>query len=168
MLLDRLLPHCDFVERHSTVVRAPAGRIYAAIRSADLGGDRIVRTLLALRGMRRKTNLGELLREGFVILADDPPREIVLGVQGPFWKPACRLDAIDADTFCTNVPAGAARAAWNFVVDSDGTLTTETRILCGTGARAQFTIYWMLIRPFSGWIRRRMLRAIRREAETLA
>jgi hypothetical protein len=163
------MPHCDFVERHSTIARATPERIYAAIRTADVSRDRIVRTLLALRGMRARTStLGGFLRQGFVILAEDPPNEIVLGVQGPFWKPACRLDAIDADTFRTGVPSGIARAAWNFCVESNGTLTTETRILCADDARTKFRLYWVVIRPFSGWIRRRMLRAIRREAEASA
>jgi len=167
-LLDHLMPHCDFVERHSTVARATPERIYDAIRRADLAGHPIVRALLAMRGLGRRAkafNLDALVGNGFAILAEDPPREIVLGVQGPFWRPACKLHAVSAESFRTSVPDGAARAAWNFLIEANGHVTTETRILCADDARMKFRLYWTFIRPFSGLIRRMMLRAIRKEAE---
>lgn len=163
------MPHCDFVERHSTVVRASPERIYAVIRRGDLGRNAIIRTLLTLRGLgrpARKFNLDAILGGGgFVVLAEDPPNEIVLGVQGPFWKPRCKLQTIDAESFRTNVPDGTARGAWNFLVESNGRVSTETRVLCADDARMKFRLYWTIIRPFSGLIRRLMLRAIRKEAE---
>jgi len=162
------MPHCDFVERHSTVVRASPERIYEVIRRGNLGRNAVIRALLAIRGLRRpaKTfNLDAMIGEGFALIADDPPNEIVLGVEGPFWKPACKVHAIGAETFQTSVPDGAARAAWNFIIEPNGRVTTETRILCANDARVRFGMYWMLIRPFSGLIRRLMLRAIRKEAE---
>lgn len=160
MLIDRLMPHCDFVERHATVARATPERIYAAIRRADFASHPIVRALVAMRGIRRSS-----IYDMFCVLADDPPRELVLGVQGPFWRPDCKLHPIDAETFTGPVPPNAARAAWNFFIEPDGRITTETRILCADDARTKFRLYWLVIRPFSGVIRRMMLRAIRREAE---
>lgn len=168
MNLDRLMPHCDFVERHATVVRAAPERIYAAIRRADLARHPVTRALLVLRGLGRggkKFNLDSFIGDGFGILAEDPPREIVLGVQGPFWRPGCKLHTVTAETFRTSVPDGTARAAWNFLIEPDGRVSTETRILCADDARLKFRLYWMIIRPFSGLIRRMMLRAIREEAE---
>ena len=56
----------------------------------------------------------------------------------------------------------------NFLVQREGEatrVTTETRVLCADDARPKFRLYWMLIRPFSGLLRRFMLRAIRQEAE---
>ena len=45
-------------------------------------------------------------------------------------------------------------------------LTTETRVLCAdAGSRRRFRVYWAVVRPGSGLIRRMMLRAVRREAE---
>ncbi|HUP61971.1 MAG TPA: hypothetical protein VNA69_16310 [Thermoanaerobaculia bacterium] len=171
MLLDRLMPHCDFVERHSMLVHATPERVYAAIRTADLAGHPVVRTLLAVRGLGRSAkafNLDAFIGDGFGLLAEDPPRELVLGVQGPFWKPACKLQAVSAGSFLAPVPNGAARAAWNFLIERSGEtsrVTTETRVLCAEDARMLFRLYWMLVRPFSGLIRRMMLRAIRQEAE---
>lgn len=167
MLINTLLPHCDFQERHSIVVRATPERAYEAIVSADLAGSRVVRALLALRGMGRKPRRTTLrFAEGFSVAAEDPPREIVLGIEGPFWKPACKPHGAD---FSTPVPPDVARGAWNFFVErideAQVRVTTETRVLCGERARRKFALYWMLIRPGSGLIRRVMLRTIRRHAE---
>jgi hypothetical protein len=60
-----------------------------------------------------------------------------------------------------------ARGVWNFGVSEIGTgktlLETETRVTCGdVASRRKFRLYWLLVRPFSGLIRRLMLRAIRK------
>jgi len=168
VLLDRLMPHCDFVEKHSTMVRATPERVYDAIRRADLGRHPIVRALLRIRGLGRAAksrSLDAFLGNGFYLIGDDPPNEIVIGLQGPFWNPACKLHAISAESFRTSVPDGSARAAWNFFIEANGRVTTETRILCADDARMKFRLYWMFVRPFSGLIRRMMLRALRQEAE---
>lgn len=167
MLIDRLLPHSDFHEYHATIVRASPDRIYEVIRHGELPLHPIVRALLTLRGLRAKSFSLELFgRQGFYILAEDPPREIVLGIEGPFWKPNCKLQPVDAESFRRPVAAGMARAAWNFAIEpfGDGTsrVSTETRVFC---AEWRFRAYWLVVRPFSGLIRRMMLRGIRKEAE---
>jgi hypothetical protein len=85
-------------------------------------------------------------------------------------KPSGKLRTVDARTFADPVPPGLAGAAWNFAVvpvaDGGCVLHTETRILTGdAGACRRFRLYWTLVRPGSGLIRRLMLRAIRAEAE---
>lgn len=169
MIIDRLLPHSDFHEYHSLVVRAAPDRIYDLVRRGELTAHPVVRTLLTLRGMRRppkRFSLDDFVRQGFCIVGEDPPRELVLGIEGPFWKPGCKLRPVDAGSFRRPVSAGTARAAWNFAIEGrgDGTalVSTETRVLC---ADWRFRAYWLLVRPFSGLIRRLMLRAIRQEAE---
>ena len=161
MLIDTLLPHCDFYERHSILVRATPERAYAAVRSADLGSSRLTRVLLAMRGITNKR------RPPFAVAAEDPPREVVLGIEGPFWKPHCHPYGVS--DFTTPVPPDVARGAWNFFIervdDERVRVTTETRVLCGENAKRKFAVYWFFIRPGSGLIRRLMLRGIRREAE---
>jgi hypothetical protein len=45
-------------------------------------------------------------------------------------------------------------------------LSTETRILCfGENARRTFRLYWTFVGPFSGLIRRGLLRGVRARAE---
>ena len=168
MLIDRFMPHCDFHERHSTLVRATPERAYDAILSADLGAHPIAKVLMLLRGMGWRRRSVKAFAEGFNVVALDPPSEIVIGLEGPFWKPTCKVRGVDAEGFDTPVPADTARATMNFFLsaESDATrVSTETRILCSDDARAKFRLYWMLIRPFSGLIRRMWLRTIRKEAE---
>lgn len=170
MLIDRFMPHCDFYERHSALVRAAPERVYDAILRADLAAHPAAKLLMMLRGMGLRRRRAVAFAEGFTVAAQDPPSEIVIGLEGPFWKPLCRPRGVDAETFGTPVPPDCARAAFNFFVEAaeDGRsrVTTETRILCADDARPKFRLYWMLIRPFSGIIRRLMLRAIRKEAES--
>jgi hypothetical protein len=174
MLLDHFLPHCDVFERHATTVRATPERVYAALRTTDFAANPIVKLLLGLRGMGRRQprtlDLETFRHEGFSVLADQPPRELVIGLEGPFWKPTCKLLKVDAESFMKPVSPNAARGAWNFFIEplGDGTvrLSTETRVLCADDARLKFRLYWTFIRPFSGLIRIFMLRAIRKEAES--
>jgi hypothetical protein len=159
LIIDTLLPHCDFYERHSIVVRATPERAYDAILNAKLGESRITRALLAMRGIRGSGPT-------FSLAGENPPWEIVRGIEGPFWKPTCKPYAPD---FGAPVPPNVARGAWNFSVeridDARVRITTETRVLCGENARRKFALYWFFIRGGSGIIRRMMLRAIKREAE---
>jgi len=163
------MPHCDFHERHSTLVCAPQERAYDAILHADLTAHPLAKLLMLLRGMGLRKRRAAAFAEGFTVAAQDPPSEIVIGLEGPFWKPACKVRGVDAEQFGTPVPPDTARAAFNFSLEREGRatrVTTETRILCSDDARTKFHLYWMLIRPFSGIIRRMMLRAIRKEAES--
>lgn len=165
MKIDELLPRFDFNEFHSIRIRATPERIYDVIRHGELAIHPVVRALLFLRGLRRhrdKTiSLDRVIGNGFHLLADDPPRELVLGIEGPFWKPHCKARAVSVETFREPVPNGVARGAWNFAVAPDGTLSTETRVLCAPDARRSFARYWFFVRPFSGLIRRFLLRAVR-------
>ncbi len=52
--------------------------------------------------------------------------------------------------------------SWRF---EDGTLSTETRVqLTDARSRRSFRRYWLVVRPFSGLVRRAWLRAIARRA----
>jgi hypothetical protein len=160
----------------------------AALWRADLGGP-IVRALLALRALpaaladagsaRRRVSalltprgltLGDLQRTGFVRLGERPGREVVLGLTGRFWTLGGGLLPTDPATWSAGPPAGTAQAAWSFSVSvgDDGAtrLETETRVRCADAStRRAFGRYWLLVRPFSGLLRQRMLRSVRREAE---
>lgn len=192
MLLDEWLPGVPApvaIERHATYVRSSSAAVYAALWRADLGGP-IVRVLLALRVLPAALGGSRAARErlaalrtgserltlqgfvdwGFTVLAEQPEREIVLGLTGQFWKLGGGLAPTAAVTFRHGPPPGYAQAAWNFTLtpaSPAGTwLTTETRVRCGDAtARRRFRPYWLLVRPFSGLLRRVILGAIRREAE---
>lgn len=163
-----LLPEFDFSERHSIRIDAPQERIWSVLRHGEMPAPFVLRALLALRrggSGPREFSLDRALSSGFSLLAEDPPRSIVMGIEGPFWKPNCKVRRVDATSFREPVPNGVARGAWDFVVHEDGTVTTETRVLCASDSRWKFGIYWLFIRPFSGLIRRMILRSLRRAAE---
>jgi hypothetical protein len=107
---------------------------------------------------------------GFVVLAEAPPQELLIGLVGSFWTLRGGLRPVDAHTFQGPQPPGTARAAWNFTVEAraDGRcrLATETRVQCADAvSRRRFRYYGWVIRFGSGLIRRSMLRAIRQVAE---
>jgi hypothetical protein len=61
--------------------------------------------------------------------------------------------------------------AWNFKLRNDArggaVLSTETRIKCfGQAALWKFRIYWSVVGPFSGLIRKVILKHVKAEAES--
>jgi hypothetical protein len=189
MLIDSYMPRWDVRERHLVHVAASPGVTFAALQSADLAAAPLVRALLALRalpaafargwvGVRELTTRGTapvtlstIGGAGFRVLDVSAPSEIVIGIEGRFWRIGGDVCTPDADAFRDATPApGTARGVWNFSVAArpDGTtdLATETRVLCAdAAARHRFLPYWFLIRPGSGAIRRAMLHAVREKAE---
>jgi hypothetical protein len=112
-----------------------------------------------------------LLRSGFVLLEEQPGRELVLGLVGRFWRLDGGIVRMTAETFGSFDAPGYARAVWNFTVApaGEGTvqLATETRVRCtDAAARRRFLRYWRLVAPFSGLTRMEMLRVVRRDAES--
>jgi hypothetical protein len=182
-LIDEFMPIYDVSEYHETTVRAPIGRVYDAVWTADLSRSLIVRLLLRLRALPRSLsprdqqrnpnlNLDAVMKSGFVLLGEHRPNEIALGLIGRFWTPAggrCRMN--DAEAFRDFDQPGYAKAVWNFSLVEDGRATTrlatETRVRClDDSSRRRFRMYWSVIGPFSGLIRREVLRAIRRSSES--
>ena len=95
---------------------------------------------------------------------------MILGLAGQFWKPTARLLRIAPNAFRTFSRPAYCKAAWNLRIEPTGfsrvRLTTTTRVYCpSTRVQILFACYWAFIRPFSGLIRRVMLRLIRTAAE---
>jgi hypothetical protein len=187
-LIDEFLPEYDAREIHRIQVHAPPSRIYWAFRSTDLADAMLVRICLALRalpgvllspmrGLRKfrirlgtSMTLHEFETYGFRVLAENPPHELLIGLMGSFWKMDGGLLPIDSASFKGPQLPGTARVAWNFTVGEEKNgmckLATETRVNCSDAkSRRYFGLYWAVIRPGSGLIRRYMLRSIRKKAE---
>ncbi len=182
MLIDNYIPEPDAVERHSISIEAPAATVYRALKKLDLRNLTPVRLLFAIRGLpsflsgrkTRQVNTGAMTLEsltkiGFVVLAEEPETQIVLGVTGRFWHPVDNIAPYPKESFGAPIPRGMARAAWDFCIEERETvsiLTTETRILCADrSSRRKFRAYWLLVRPFSGLIRILMLRSVKSSCE---
>ncbi len=182
MLLDEFMPRWHFSERHQAYAAAGAGECYRALRGLDARRSPLIWPLLRLRELPLRlarvqvpgpglgNTLDEMLAVGFVLLADAPPAELVLGLAGCFWTLAPRIQRLQPADFPAWAAPGQAKVAANFSVLPLGPglcrLVTETRVLClDPRAKAAFRRYWTLIRPFSGLIRREWLRLARAAAE---
>jgi hypothetical protein len=180
-LLDEFAPKWQFREVHAIPVLATPDRAFRAIEMVTAGEIKLFQALTWFRRLGRvgpesilnappdKPILEVALRSGFLLLAGQPFREIVIGtvVVSPPGAPRPRtpeeFKALDAP--------GYAKAVMNFRIDRAGlamsVVTTETRVFAtDSRTRRNFAIYWWTIRAGSGLIRRMWLRAIRRRAET--
>ncbi len=172
--LDEFLPVWQFSEYHETRVAAPPARVYEAIKNVKADEIALFRTLTWIRrGGRQQPE--SILNAGktksiidvatsttFVKLADDAPRELVIGTV--VVAPRGTRGKLTPEVFRKTLPPGFALAAMNFRVmpDGEGSLvTTETRVFANSdGARRRFARYWRIIYPGSALIRRMWLRAI--------
>ena len=181
MLIDEFLPDYDVIEHHAVDVDAPVDEAYRAVKELDLARSPIVLALLFARGLphlftgavkpKRQLRLDDMVESGFVVLGEEPDRELVLGIVGKFWQLSSGVLRIQPDEFAGFDTPGYAKAAWNLVVSArpggGSKVETATRVVCtDDAARRQFSRYWWLIGRFSALIRRVMLRNIKREAES--
>jgi hypothetical protein len=176
MLIDDFLPSYDVRERHHTIVRAPVDKVYAAVRQLDLSQAKLSMFLLRLRGIPTGISapscftLDDFLKMRFILLAEKPNEELLLGVVGRFWTLSGELRRLDSEGFRKFNEPGFAKATWNFSLseqsDSSVLLETETRVHCTNDAsRRRFRLYWFVIGAFSGLIRLEVLRAVKQNAE---
>ncbi len=181
-LIERYIANPHFSERHSLKVLAPSNAILETVVAYRPEADLLFRTMIALREFPMRADRIVRHRRGgppppFGIdtftLMERSDAEIVYGLAGRFWRLDYGLKPIsDGRDFMTFNEPGFAKLALNFSVESvnerASILTTETRISCiDKSATAHIAPYWYLIRPVSGLIRRRILRAIRRASEAV-
>lgn len=178
--LDEFMPAWQFREFHTLRVAAPSDRVFAAIKEVHADEIFLFRALTWIRRGGQPLpesilNAGDrdplidvALRGGFVSLAEDAPRELVIGTA--VHTPVGARDTLTPQLFLRR-PAGYALAAMNFLVTADGPnasiVTTETRVFAnGRSTRRRFAAYWRVIYPGSAIIRRMWLRAIRLRASS--
>ena len=160
--------------RHQRRVAVPAAVAWSALQRADLGRSPVTRTLLTLRGLRRpgasrRLTLAALAETGFLPLGERPGHEVAFGLVGRFWTPSGGRVRVTPGEFRDFTRPGYAKVVWTFTVEEETPgitrLVTETRVAyVDAASRHRFRLYWLCVRPFSGLIRRAMLRAVAREA----
>jgi hypothetical protein len=180
--LDQFVPVYQFSEFHSIRVAAPKEQVYRAIKSVTAEEILFFRTLVWIRRFGRPGPesilnppphvplLDVAERTSFLVLAEEPNHEIVLGtlvVAPRGWRPSGKATP---ERFKALQQHGFALAAMNFHIEDAGPgaciITTETRIYAtDASARRRFAPYWRAIYPGSSLIRRMWLRAIARRAE---
>jgi hypothetical protein len=177
--IDDFLPHYDFSATYDIRINALPSVVYEQLFWLDFNEVWLVRLLETARTgrlvtySRLATNLSQRLKgTGFVMLAEVPNEELLMGIVGRFWRPdGGRLLDLTAQDFVGFVRPGYAKVAWNFSLRADSSgqtvLSTETRTQCfGPSATWKFRIYWSLIYPFSGLIRWAILKRVKSKAES--
>ena len=142
-MLDSVMPRFDAREHHARrVAHAPADAV-ARMLEISAAPDGITRALFALRRVPgRDGTIADLAR-------------------------SLRLERVVDDSaavvYCGRTRVRIGIAFWAEPDGAGSNLHTETRVLAADRrARRLFRAYWLVIRPFSGLIRRRWLRAAAR------
>jgi hypothetical protein len=169
-LLDEVLPEYDISATYSIHVRAEPQCIYAVLQKG-LPQGMLTRILMAIRRFPgRIQNTTPPSSDAFYRLKEATNRELVLGIIGQFWKPGVRLIPIHSlEDFLAFHRDGFCKAALNLTIEEkaprQSILKTETRVMAYGKAKAPMKRYWRVIGPFSGLIRKEVLRKIKRQAE---
>jgi hypothetical protein len=179
-LLDPFLPRPEIAERHRIRVAAPAELTWAAARELDLARSRLVRALFRGRELMmhgtpaRQQPAGPFLQQvrdlGWIVLAEEPGRGMVLGAVTRPWESDVRFEGIPPERFSGFSDPRYVKIAWTLQVDPLGAeeseFLTETRAAATDGdARARFRRYWAVVSPGVVLIRRAMIRQVKAEAE---
>jgi len=179
-LLDQFLPAYDVVDRHHIHVAAPAALTLAAAAGADPFDVPAVRAIFKAREMilraapdnrpRRHGLLADMRSLGWVVLAETPGHEIVVGAVTKPWEPNVTFRSIPAETYAAFNEPDYVKIVWTLradaVGDTDSIFRTETRAAAtDSSARAKFRRYWAFLSPGIILIRRMMIGQVKAEAE---
>ena len=140
------------VSRHEVDVARPQAVAYRAVLDLPLAELPLTRALFVLRRIayRRDMTVRELFTTPpFRLLEEQGPLEIVFEVS--------RLKFRAVGQFRVEPRGAGARVITATWVETWGWL-----------APVAFRLYWLVVRPFSGMIRREILRAAKRRAESIA
>lgn len=174
------LPSFSFYEKHlSPPIEGAPEAIIQAVLALNMEEDPVIRRLLRLRQLPRRLRRAcfksgsaepaDAFGFGSFTLLHQSSREVSFGLAGRFWRPLLDVASLkDAEAFQRFADSRAAKLVLRFDLTPghNGTtvLRTETFVYCPTPrVKALFALYWVLIRPASGWIRRRTLLSVQRK-----
>jgi hypothetical protein len=158
-------------KKYEIDVAANITRVYAVARSFNMSDSSLSKWLFKLRGLPESlTSIEGLTKFGFVILGDKKEEEMVFGLVGKFWTFSANIRHLSSQEFNCFDEKGYAKAVANialFPKDENHTkVITETRVDCTDIISALFfRLYWTLISPFSGIVRKEWLKTIKQASE---
>jgi hypothetical protein len=178
-LLDRFMPAYEIAERHHIRVEAPAEITLATAREMDLFQSPVARAIFRARELllgaepdaapRLAGLLAQVQSMGWVVLAEVPGREVVVGAVTKPWQANVTFRGVPADEFTAFGEPDYVKIVWTLRADALGpdvsVFRTETRaVATDAAARAKFRRYWSMVSPGIVLIRLSMLRPVAREA----
>ncbi len=168
LLIDKYLSHYTFSEYHETVVDSTIENAYDVAYNLDLSKSRTIAWLFKIRGLpTKRLNLQHFIDDiGFTRLESNAPYENLIG----FWARFKIAPVPRHEDLINNSISPWIKVVWNFQCEALGAyktkVSTETRVLCVVPiAKITFGLYWLIIKPFSGLTRKRMLRIIKNDSE---
>ena len=184
LIIDAVMPVFDASIAEHVIVRADPAGTFRVARELDFLSVHtpLTDTAMWLRGLpARVTGQAEVppprlvLGEGdplpgWLILGEQPGRELAFGAVGKFWQPNIEWLDVAIDEFAAFTEAGWGKIAAHFSVVPYGEraalLTYECRtVTTDAESRRKFLRYWWLMRPFIAHIFRATVRTIRETAE---
>jgi len=167
-LIDKYLPKYTFNEFHEIVVNSPIENVYDVTKDFDLSKSQIITFLFRIRGLpTKRLNLQNFIDDiGFTNLEENYPYESLVG----FWARVKIAPIPSYEDFIKNSISPWIKVVWNFqfekLVKDETKVSTETRVLCVAPiTKFTFGLYWFIIKPFSGLIRKKMLKIIKDDSE---
>lgn len=181
-LIDYYAPRFQFQETHKIHIFASEAKIMNTILTHEATHDPLIQKMLVLRALPElmAKKLGFSSKEqapfgmdSFTVLGQDHHKELAFGLIGKFWRPSFGLIRPNsAADFYAFHHRGVAKLVLNYRLEcvnplkQEVCLTTQTRIYCPDLSSLIFcSAYWLAIRLGSGFIRRRMLKNIKHQAE---
>jgi hypothetical protein len=182
-LLDVFMPKYDVAERHHLGVAAPATVTLQALMDMQLDRSPIVRAIFTARqlllGAGADTtsfdhSLIEVMKAiGWVVLADMPGHEIVMGAVTRPWEPNVVFRGIPPQEFAAFNEPEYVKIVWTLRADAisshSSIARSETRaVATDASARRKFRWYWSRFSAGIALIREVSLRLVKRDAEKRA
>ena len=169
-LIDKYMPQYTFNEYHEAVLNCPIQNVYHIAKDVDLSKSNIIKFLFKIRGLpTKRLNLQNFINDiGFTHLEENFPYEFLIG----FWARVKISKIPNYEDFINNSISPWIKVVWNFQfeeMDENKTkVSTETRVLCVVPiTKFTFGLYWSVIKPFSGLTRKKMLKIIKVDSESL-
>ncbi len=180
--IDDLISTPRLLEVSSVELAAPPEDVWQFVRHGDLGESPLVRALFAVRTLPSRLSAKpsqklELRLDdfhstpetpGFQLLTEEPNRSVSVGAIGKVWQLDISFRHVDGPTeFATFDDPGWIKVAWELRVETRGELgsllSLELRVdATDEESWEKFRRYFRLIGPGSHFIRRNLLRGLRR------
>jgi len=167
-LINKYLPVYTYSEYHKILVNVDSKKAFETTQNIDMSDLFISKILMKLRGLpiNDLSLMGFLGNMSFTYLDEIKYKEILIGC----WTNSKLTGDSDERKFINDRKDCETKTVWNFQFEEISPIktliSTETRILCLTKrSRFTFSLYWLLIKPFSSFIRKEILNLVKKNAE---